>query len=531
MLRPLSTFVAPAVTVVVLGMLLSAQGPAVSLTLISSSGRETVRTIESRGQEMVALDDLARLFHLDVSEDSRAGTTTVSYGGEVIILTPDQQLVSVADRLVSLRSAPHRVRDGWVVPLDFLNRALAPIYDQPLELRQRSRLLLVGDVRVPKVSARYRLRPGGGQFNLEVTPNTAHTVDEEPGRLVVRFQADAIDLEALPRPRGELVTGFSSVERSPGIAVELGPTVGSFTVSSELAPEGGAEIIIELRTRGRDTTDAAPAPSVAPTTVAPFPTPADPLPDFNPVPTVRVVGIDPGHGGGDGGSQGADGAQEKDITLSVARRMRSAIEDRLGLRVILTRNSDEAVGLDERAAIANNNGADLFISLHANASARPAATGADVFYLSIDEYGDEARELAQQQGQWLPVVGGGSREIGLVLWEMAQVRYIEQSARLADVVEQELRLRVQMNPHAVQQAPFRVLVGANMPAILIEMGSISDPEGERRLTSARFQNEIVEATVATLIRFREYLERHARTVANTEYDDAGGAALLQVREP
>ena len=128
------------------------------------------------------------------------------------------------------------------------------------------------------------------------------------------------------------------------------------------------------------------------------------------------------------------------------------------------------------------------------------------------------------------MVGGGSREIGLIQWEMAQIRYVEQSARLADIVEQELRRRVPMNPQAAQQAPFRVLVGANMPAILIEMGSISDPEGEQRLTSARFQNEIVAATVATMLRFREYLERTARTVLDTSDDDAEGTALLQVRE-
>ena len=314
MRRLLFTYVVPTVTVVVLGTLLSAQGPAAGLTLISSSGRETVDTIESRGREMVALDDLARLFNLDVSEDSRAGTTTVTYSGEVIILTPDQQLVSVADRLVSLRAAPHRVRERWVVPLDFLNRALAPIYDRSLDLRQRSRLLLVGDVRVPRVSAQYRPGPDGGQLTLEVTPNTAHTVDQEPGRLVLGFQADAIDLDALPRARGELVTGFSSVEAPPGIVVELGPTFDSFTVSSERAVGGAAELIIEFRSRGRETTDATPAPSVSPTAVAPFPATADPLPDFNTAPTVRVVTIDPGHGGEDLGSQGPDGAQEKDIT-------------------------------------------------------------------------------------------------------------------------------------------------------------------------------------------------------------------------
>ena len=182
MARSLITFFTPALTCVILGTLLWAQAPTNRLILISPTGRDSVETIHSDGREMVALDNLARLFQLDISQDSRAGTISVSAGAAVIILTPNQPLVSVDGRLVSLRAAPRRVRNRWVVPLDFLNRALAPIYDGPLEFRERSRLLVVGDVRVPRVSARYRARAGGGELALEITPNTAHTVEREDGR-------------------------------------------------------------------------------------------------------------------------------------------------------------------------------------------------------------------------------------------------------------------------------------------------------------------------------------------------------------
>ena len=175
----------------------------------------------------------------------------------------------------------------------------------------------------------------------------------------------------------------------------------------------------------------------------------------------------------------------------------------MGVRVILTRDGDATVGLDERAAIANNNKADLSVSLHASGSVRPAVSGAEVFYLSLDEYGDAAQRVAHADSESLPVFGGGTRDIELILWEMAQARYIRESAALAQAVEASLRERVPMSPRAIQQAPFRVLVGANMPAVLVEMGFITNPAQEKQLQSDEFQNLIVQALVESISRFRD----------------------------
>jgi len=171
--------------------------------------------------------------------------------------------------------------------------------------------------------------------------------------------------------------------------------------------------------------------------------------------------------------------------------------------VLLTREIDQTVGLDERAAVANNNKADLFISLHANASVRASAVGAEVFYLSLDDYGDQAQRVAQGESEEVPVFGGGSRDIEVILWEMAQARHIEQSASFAQLVETSLRARVPMSPRAIQQAPFRVLVGANMPAVLVEMGFISNPEQEKQLGSDAFQSSVVQGLVDGIVRFRD----------------------------
>lgn len=504
MARPSAAFLASlAALAAVVGPLASgAQDSGGGVTLITPTGRERIDTIEHDGREMLALDDLARRFRLDVREDSRSGTLSVSSGDAAVILTPDQQIVSVDGRLVALRAAPRRVGGRWMAPLDFLNRALAPVHGEPLEFRPRSRLLLVGDVRAPQIAARYRAGAGAGQLRLDVTPRTPYEVEERAGRLVVTFDADYVDLVDTPRTGDDLAAGFGRAGSAPGVAIDLGPAFDSYRVSSAPASNGGATLLIELRSAAA-TADAAPAPSPAPAA-------ADPLPDFSARPAVRVVAIDPGHGGGDPGSRGGGGALEKEITLDVARKLRAAIETRLGLRVVLTRERDETVELDARAAIANNNGADLFISLHVNASARPSATGAEVFHLSIDEYDAEARELAEQETEPVPVFGGGSRGIDLVLWEMAQLLYVDASAQLAAIVEAELRRRVAMSPRPLRHAPFRVLVGANMPAVLVELGSIADPADESRLAGAPFQTAVVDALVASIRRFGDDVERAAR---------------------
>ena len=174
-------------------------------------------------------------------------------------------------------------------------------------------------------------------------------------------------------------------------------------------------------------TPGAPAPAPAPPEASPLPLPT---------PGVRTIVIDPGHGGDEDGAKGARGTLEKTLTLAVARRVKSGLETRLGARVLLTRDDDRTLPLDERAAFANNNKADVFVSLHANASLRRTAAGAEVFFLSLDRADEEARRVAESEGVAMPVFGGGTREIDVILWEMAQTRHLVQSAELAKVARE-----------------------------------------------------------------------------------------------
>jgi N-acetylmuramoyl-L-alanine amidase len=224
---------------------------------------------------------------------------------------------------------------------------------------------------------------------------------------------------------------------------------------------------------------------------------------------VQTIVLDPGHGGGEVGVRGAGGIEEKTVTLGVARRLRGLIESRLGIRVILTRDDDRAVGPDERAAVANNNKADVFLSLHANAAPAPAVAGAEVFHLRLDREGEDARRDAEAEGVSLPVLGGATREIEVIRWDLAQARHVEASGVLAGMLEDELRMRVTMGPRPRQQAPLRVLMGANMPAALVEIAYLTNPDQERVAASEEYQNLVAQALYDAVARFREYVDRRA----------------------
>jgi N-acetylmuramoyl-L-alanine amidase len=219
-------------------------------------------------------------------------------------------------------------------------------------------------------------------------------------------------------------------------------------------------------------------------------------------PALRTVVLDPGHGGEDAGARGANGVNEKDLTLAVARRLKATIEGRLGIRVLLTRDDDRNVPIDERTAIANNNKADLFISLHANVSLKKTVAGATIYVASFDRQTERAVQASQGIDR-LPAFGGGSREVELLMWDLAQIRHIDQSAALAEILAQQFQGRVPLAGRPIDRAPLRVLESANMPAVLVEMGYLSNADQEKLLAGNEFQSAFAQAAFDALVKFRD----------------------------
>ena len=480
-----------------------AQGQPGGLRILSRDGTRRLTTTTIGGQEYVALDEVAATFGLTLREDRLAGGVTLASGGRSVIITADQPVVSVTGRLVSLTAPPVRQSNRWLIPLDFLQRAVGPLLDMRVELRRTSRLVVVGDLRVPRTAARIEPSPGSAAVIFDITPAAPARVTAEGGRLVVNFDADALDLSLPTTQSSDFIQSIQPGDTATSVRIIPGPKFALHRATSSQPEANASRLTIELLPAGAE----PPVPPPAPAPPPPPPAAVDPLPFPFAASGVRTVVIDPGHGGQESGTRGPAGTVEKDITLAVARRLRTMVESRLGLRVFLTRDDDRLIPLDDRSAYGNSQRADIFISIHANASLRSSVKGAEVHYLSASE--DDLKREGGGAAIALPTLGGGARVIDVVPWESAQLRHLKRSSTLAGIVEQALRARVEMSARPVQQGPYRVLVGASMPAVLVEVGYLSNPDQEKSLASAAMQEQLAQALFDAIVQFRAQSDRTA----------------------
>jgi N-acetylmuramoyl-L-alanine amidase len=224
-----------------------------------------------------------------------------------------------------------------------------------------------------------------------------------------------------------------------------------------------------------------------------------------PAQRIRTIVIDPGHGGLEVGAKGQFGTLEKDVTLGISLKLKAVIEKNLAYQVELTRDKDVNVSLEDRAAIANNHRAELFISIHANSSHRRNAKGSETYFLSLNASDEEARRLAYLENTSAdldrPIDNGSQDEIMMILWDMAQSVYIKQSQRLAEIIQDELNSLLGTKDRGIKQAPFKVLTGVACPAVLIEAAFISNPQEERELVREDFQQNVAQAIYRGLVRY------------------------------
>ncbi len=219
--------------------------PPMPLRLMTPAGTRPLATLVVNDVEYVALDELAAVFPIAIRDDAAAHSITVTWrGGRTAALTPDQSLASVGGRLVSLPAAPVRIGGKWFVPIEFVPRALALVAVGRLELRKPSRLLIAGDVRLPRVSVRHEVTGSDARVTLDISPPTPHTVVQEQGRLVVRFDADGVDAAIPPIASQGFVQAIHPADTGAGIVLELGPRFASFRASDVPGDATTARLVV-----------------------------------------------------------------------------------------------------------------------------------------------------------------------------------------------------------------------------------------------------------------------------------------------
>lgn len=216
---------------------------------------------------------------------------------------------------------------------------------------------------------------------------------------------------------------------------------------------------------------------------------------------VRRVVIDPGHGGHDVGAVGPSGLQEKGVVLDISKKLGRRLQEH-GLEVVYTRTEDEFVSLDDRTAIANDERADLFISVHANATTRRDRRGVTTYYLDVTSDRYSMRLAARENATTERSVS----ELQLILADLTTRHNTDESARLASRIQENLvetlsREYSDVRDLGVRYALFFVLLGARMPSVLVETSFISNPAEERRLADEAYRDEVAEGIFEGVLAF------------------------------
>jgi len=259
------------------------------------------------------------------------------------------------------------------------------------------------------------------------------------------------------------------------------------------------------------------AAPVAPAKAAPAKS-ASKSPARAPAPPAYVVVLDPGHGGEKDGARSVEGRREKDITLQIARQLKRRLEKQ-GARVVLTRGGDETVDLPRRAAIANDEEADLFVSLHLNsAPGGPGSTarGIETYFLSADATDASASAVAARENADRFRTTDPSDTVGGILDDLEDQANLAESSRLAHALHGALVRGTRAPDRGVKQAPFHVLAGARMAAVLLELGFVSHPVEGKELARPARQEAIAGAIAAGIASWR--------TAGGTAAGTAGAAS-------
>ncbi|MDP6436981.1 MAG: N-acetylmuramoyl-L-alanine amidase [Gammaproteobacteria bacterium] len=304
-----------------------------------------------------------------------------------------------------------------------------------------------------------------------------------PNRVVVDLAGGSFALGGAKLPQGDgMVAKMRGADRDNGTArlvLDLGNAARP--KSFALAPSGnyGHRIVVDLTP-----VDAAPkvvkrAPQAAGS-------------------RDLIVAIDPGHGGKDPGARGRGGLVEKKAVLQISKRLANLINDEPGMRAILTRNGDQFLKLRQRRERAEKAGADLFVSIHADAFSDRRVSGATVYVLSRKGASDEAAELLAKRENDADLIGGVDIKgkdpmLASVLVDLSQNAALEASVEVANAFITEMSRVGKMRKRRVQKAGFRVLKSPDIPSILVETAFISNPQEESNLKSVQYQQRLAQA--------------------------------------
>lgn len=456
-------------------------------TLRLKTGDRPLPVVRDKGLTLFSVADVITALGGTVTPDSTGFRVTLN--NVVAAFGPDSRYAVVRDDLLEMPVTPLTVDGKPYVAVSFLDGFLSRAVDQQVTWDATARVLQVAPPQRNVVSAQLSLANVQGISKIVVTLSAPveYAIVKEPSAYTIQFKTP------LRVPYAEQTHDDPYVAKTSfagaGLRIQLkAPDL----VGDSYKLDNPFRIVLDLR-KGA----APPATGVVPPSVT---KPAE-------RPGIHTIVIDPGHGGKDVGATGPAGTTEKDATLELCRKLSAALAEDTGARVVLTRDEDAVVSLDQRTALANQYKADLFLSVHMNAAVVKGARGSETYFLSADASDEVARKAAEVENASARTEApqGGSAtsaDLKLILWDLAQQEYLQESSRFASDIQQEMNAISGVQGRGVKQAPFKVLVGATMPAALVEVAFISNPEEEAKLKDEKFVATVVDAITRAVVRYK-----------------------------
>ncbi|HVE13039.1 MAG TPA: N-acetylmuramoyl-L-alanine amidase [Elusimicrobiota bacterium] len=473
--------------------------------------------------------DAAKVYGAGLYWHPRKGEVRLSFRGTPIAFTVDSDKARLRDGEIALDHPVLLRADRAFIPLTFF---LSPEFSSLSSLESTfdpsARLLRV-EPRATVGPVRYSSEPARTRVVLELEPGLGYSTDRR-GRSGLEISVGGGSIGAARRVDiGDAAVDYVELRpagRGASLYLALRDGVSEWKVTEldsprrvviDLAPPAHPALPDAERVRAEAPTPPAPAPAAEPAKpgapnggnalsrdAAPPPPAAAadaPSPKKQALANVRRrIVVDAGHGGKDSGAPGVGGLSEKDVNLAAAKDLAAALRKE-GFEVLLTRDRDVFVPLGDRSKKANEFGADLFVSLHCNAHNNKAENGFEIYFLSEHASDPEAQRLAEFENSVRKLEDSVEDEATTLLYALARTEFINDSSEVSGLMAHSLSKKVDLANRGVKQASFYVLRGTNSPAVLVEMGFVTNRKDASKLRSASYRKKLVDGLRAGLLAF------------------------------
>ncbi|MHC2994786.1 MAG: N-acetylmuramoyl-L-alanine amidase [Candidatus Atribacteria bacterium] len=401
---------------------------------------------------------------------------TINIDNHIIRLVIDDSSLEIDGKVIPLE-IPARIIDNRVmIPLEVI-KIIAQV---EIEWDNQTKTLSINTIRPFLLKIRSYSHPDKTRVVIDLSEKTEFRADKltNPDRIFIDIIGSIIKLEDTLK-QIEINDGLIKTVKTAQFNEEVTRVVfdlyqeTKYDLFSLIDPD---RLVIDIfRTEKKEEPEKKPAPGPK-------------------ITGKRVVIIDPGHGGSDPGAIGPTGLKESEVTLKVALYLEKLLKE-AGISTYLTRYKDESIYLEDRSNFANQKNGFVFVSLHANSAIRnrPTAVGVETFVLSSKYIGASAKDVADRENRASKTHPDVDPDLALIIADLEESANIKYSLDFADIVQKKLVEYLRLENRGVKQAPFVVLKGVNMAAVIVEIAFISNPQEEKLLKNNGFREKTAQA--------------------------------------